>query len=149
MRRADRTTWTAVVPVLTLVPGWLLAMALFWIPFRLGLHTRFWLFCLVYLAIGCLLFLRPAQRILLVRLVGARKLTPQEHEIVDPVWTEVTQAMRSSPRSRSRARPCTASVTCARESAPWSGPRADARLAIRNAPAPPPPPRKAVAVCSL
>ena len=56
------STWAAVVPVLTLVPGWLLAMALFWLPLRLALHTRFWVFCLIYLAIGTLLFLRPVQR---------------------------------------------------------------------------------------
>ena len=92
------STWTAVVPVLTLVPGWVLAMALFWLPFRLAFHTRFWLFCLIYLAIGSLLFFRPIQRVALVRLVGARRPTREEKAIIDPVWGQVTQAMRSSPR---------------------------------------------------
>lgn len=92
------STWAAVVPVLTLVPGWILAMALFWLPFRLAFHTRFWVFCLVYLAIGSLLFFRPVQRIALVRLVGARRPTPAEREIIDPVWAAVTQSLRSSPR---------------------------------------------------
>jgi len=92
------STWAAVVPVLTLVPGWLLAMVLFWLPLRLALHTRFWVFCLIYLAIGTLLFLRPVQRVALVRLVGARRLTRDERAIVDPVWGQVTQSMRSSPR---------------------------------------------------
>lgn len=92
------TAWTAIVPALAMVPGWVLAMALFWLPFRLTLHTRFWVFCLVYLAIGLLLFFRPVQRIALVRLVGARRPTPVEHSIIDPVWQDLTQALHSSPK---------------------------------------------------
>lgn len=92
------STWAAVVPALTLIPGWLLSMTLFWLPFLLLFDTNFWLFCLVYLGIGLLLFFRPVQRVALVRLVGARAPTPDERQIIDPVWAEVTQSMRSSPR---------------------------------------------------
>jgi len=92
------STWAAVVPVLTLLPGWFLAMVLFWLPFRLAVHARLWLFCLLYLAVGVLLFFRPVQRFALVWLVGARRPTRQERAVIDPVWAAVTQSMRSSPR---------------------------------------------------
>jgi len=92
------STWAAIVPALTLIPGWLLSMTLFWLPFLLLFDTNFWLFCLVYLGIGLLLFFRPVQRVALVRLVGARAPTYEERQIIDPVWAEVTQSMRSSPR---------------------------------------------------
>ena len=92
------STWAAIVPALTLIPGWLLAMAPFWLPFRVLFHTPYWAFCLIYLAIGTLLFFRPVQRIVLVRLVGARAPTVDERGIIDPVWGSVTQSMRSSPQ---------------------------------------------------
>jgi Zn-dependent protease with chaperone function len=84
--------------MVALVPGWALAMFLFWLPLRVFVHINFFVFCLVYLAVGILLFFRPVQRLLLVRLVGARRPTRAERAIIDPVWARVCQSMHSSPR---------------------------------------------------
>jgi Zn-dependent protease with chaperone function len=76
------------VPLVALVPSWLLAMAAFWFPI-----SRF-----VDLGAGILLFLRPVQKVMLTRMLGARPATPAETAVLAPVWNAVTQSARSSPR---------------------------------------------------
>ena len=83
---------------MALLPGWALAMFLIWLPLQVIIDINFVLLCAGYLAAGVLLFFRPVQRVVLVRLVGARRPTRRERTIIDPVWAEVCQAMRVSPR---------------------------------------------------
>jgi Zn-dependent protease with chaperone function len=84
--------------VLALIPTWLLAMAAFWFVVTLVAEVPFWVFCAGYLAVGLLLFLRPFQKVVLTRMLGARRPTAGELEKLAPAWQEVTQAVRSSPR---------------------------------------------------
>jgi Zn-dependent protease with chaperone function len=84
--------------VLALIPAWLLAMAAFWFVLTLVVDVPFWLFCVVYLAAWVLLFLRSFQRVVLTRMLGLRRPTPEEQEKLAPAWGQVTQAARSSPK---------------------------------------------------
>jgi Zn-dependent protease with chaperone function len=88
----------AVVPLLALVPGWLAAMAVWWLPVRFAFHLRYWWWCLAYLAVGAALFWQPVQRVLLTRLLGARRPTRDERVLLEPVWAQVCQAIGLSPR---------------------------------------------------
>jgi Zn-dependent protease with chaperone function len=76
---------------------WLLALAVFWLPLHFVVGVPFWLFALGYLGGGVLLFFRPVQRVLLARLLGARRPTRQERSILDPAWRVVTQAAHTQP----------------------------------------------------
>jgi Zn-dependent protease with chaperone function len=82
----------AFAPVLTLLPVWLLATAVFWLPLQLVWDVPLWRFALAYLAAGVLLFTRPVQRLVLTRLLGARRPTAEEVARLEPAWREVAQA---------------------------------------------------------
>lgn len=73
-------------------------MFLIWLPVQVVVDVNYFLVCAVYLGAGALLFFRPVQRVALVRLVGARRPTRRERAIIDPVWAQVCQSMRVSPR---------------------------------------------------
>jgi Zn-dependent protease with chaperone function len=91
-RRIESSAIAAFMPVLALVPVWLLAMVVFWWPIQLLWYHPFWSFSLVYLAFGVLLFWRPVQRIVLTRLLGARRPHPSEVGALLPAWRTVAQA---------------------------------------------------------
>ena len=84
----------ALVPILPIVPLWLLALAVFWAPIRLVWDVSYWQFALGYLACGALLFLRPAQSLVLAPLLGARRPTASERARLDTAWRSVLQAAR-------------------------------------------------------
>jgi Zn-dependent protease with chaperone function len=83
---------SAFVPVLALIPLWLLALAVVWLPLRVVWHVSFVTFVLVYLAAVILLFLRPVQVVVLAPLLGARRPTRQERATLDIAWRSVLQA---------------------------------------------------------
>jgi Zn-dependent protease with chaperone function len=97
-RSADTFAWAAFVPMLVLIPSFLLAMGALWLVVRLVLDMPFWVFVAGYLVAGTLLFVRPVQRVVLARVLGARAPTEDEAEILEPVWSEVTQSVHESPR---------------------------------------------------
>src|SRR3954453_21892945 len=72
-RRGDSSAGSALVPVGAVIPLWLLALAIIWLPLRVVWHVSFVAFALGYLAAGLLLFLRPVQVIILAPLVGGRR----------------------------------------------------------------------------
>ncbi len=86
------------MPLVALIPTWLLAMAAFWFPLTLFADVPFWPLCAIYLLLGGLLFLRPVQRVMLTRMLGARHATAEETAVLESVWAAVTQSARSSPR---------------------------------------------------
>ena len=93
-RQLEASAFTAILPVLALVPVWLLALAVFWLPVRLAWPVPFWVFALGYLAGVVLFFWRPVQRLVLTRLLGARRPSRDELEVLRGPWLAVTQAVR-------------------------------------------------------
>src|SRR4051795_7484511 len=93
-RRVDSSAVSAFVPVVAVIPLWLLALAIIWLPLRVVWHVSFVAFALGYLAAGLLLFLRPVQVIILAPLVGARRPTRHERATLDIAWRSVLQANR-------------------------------------------------------
>ena len=97
-RHLESSALTAVLPAIALVPVCALALALVWLVVRLWWDVPYWLFVVAYLGAGVLLFLRPIQRLLLTRLLGARRPTRDELAVLEPVWRSVTQAVHVPPR---------------------------------------------------
>jgi Zn-dependent protease with chaperone function len=98
-RHLDGSALAALVPTLALLPVSLLALAAFWLPVQFVFPVPFWMFAGVYLALGLLLFLRPAQQLLLRWLFGARRPTPYEMHRLRPVWDDVVR-QAGFPRDR-------------------------------------------------
>lgn len=82
----------AIAPLITIVPLWLAALAVFWWPIQLVWSVSFAWFALGYFAAGILLFLRPAQVLILAPLLGARRPTRDERVRLDTAWRSVLQA---------------------------------------------------------
>jgi Zn-dependent protease with chaperone function len=75
-----------------LFPAWLAAIAALWWVIQLFIWTPFYIFALVAFFLGGVLFLRPAQRLVLRKLLGARAPTRQERDALHHAWNVVTQA---------------------------------------------------------
>jgi Zn-dependent protease with chaperone function len=97
-RHLESSALTAVLPAAALVPACALALALIWLPVQVWWDVPYWLFAGGFLAAGVLLFLRPFQRLVLTRLLGARRPTRAELDILEPVWRSVTQSVHVPAR---------------------------------------------------
>lgn len=97
MRRIDSSAITALAPVVALLPVWLISTAIFWIPFGILGGVSFSLFAMSVLLLGVVLFSRPVQRLIFVRLLGARSPTPTELNQLDQAWSRVAQANHFLP----------------------------------------------------
>lgn len=97
-RSVDASALSAALPVLALVPVWLLALAVLWLPVRALWHIGFTTFVLGDLALGLLLFLKPVQVLVLAPLLGARRPTRDERAVLDTSWRSVLQANQLPPR---------------------------------------------------
>jgi len=91
-RRIDSHAVTALAPLVALFPAWLAAIAALWWVIQLFIWTPFYIFALVAFFLGGVLFLRPAQRLVLRKLLGARAPTRQERDALHHAWNVVTQA---------------------------------------------------------
>lgn len=98
-RRIDSSAVSAFLPVVAVIPLWLLALAVVWLPLRVVWHISFVALALGYLAAVLLLFLRPVQVVILAPLLGARRPTRHERAALDVAWRSVLQANRL-PRRR-------------------------------------------------
>jgi Zn-dependent protease with chaperone function len=98
-RHVDSSAVSAFLPVIALVPLWLVALAIIWMPLRVVWHISFVAFAVGYLAAAILLFLRPVQVAILMPLLGARQPTRGERATLDISWRSVLQANRL-PRRR-------------------------------------------------
>ncbi len=97
-RRVDSSAVSAFLPVIAVLPLWLLALLVVWLPLRVVWHISFLALALGYLAAALLLFLRPIQVAVLAPLLGARRPTRQERATLDVAWRSVLQANRLPAR---------------------------------------------------
>jgi len=90
-RRVEYSAVTAFAPVLALFPVWLAAVALLWIPCNWLFGVPFTHFAIGEFLFGIVLFSRPVQRLLFVRLLGARQPTEIERANLESAWKVVEQ----------------------------------------------------------
>jgi len=96
-RRVEYSAVTAFAPVLALFPVWLGAVALLWIPCTLLFDVPFTHFAIGEFLFGIVLFSRPVQRLLFVRLLGTRQPTEIERAHLEPAWKVVEQHVGIRP----------------------------------------------------
>ena len=80
---------TALLPVVALVPFWLLAMVVVWLPLRAVTDLPYWLVPAGWLALGAVLLVPPAQVALLSAFLGARRPGPHEVAVIAPIWRDL------------------------------------------------------------
>ena len=83
---------TALIPVAALVPFWLLAMVVVWLPVRLALDVPFWMVPVGWLALGLLLAVPFVQVAVLSVLLGARRPRSHEVDVIAPLWADLADA---------------------------------------------------------
>ena len=88
---------TALLPVVALVPFWLLALVVVWLPFWALWGVAYWWFPLGWLLAGALLFVRPIQVAVLTPLLGARRPTGDELDVIGPLWWDLARAAELPP----------------------------------------------------
>jgi len=88
----DGAALIALVPVLVVIPVWLLAMVVLWWPLSLVAGVSYAQVALGYLLLGVVLFVPFVQRRLLTKMIGARKPTASEAPRLQKAFDEVTQA---------------------------------------------------------
>jgi len=91
-RHVDRSALTALLPVAALLPFWLLAMLVIWLPVRLVFAIPFWTVPVAWLVLGTLLFVPSVQVGLLSPLLGARRPTEDERTVITPIWRDLASA---------------------------------------------------------
>ena len=89
----------AFVPVIGMLPFTLLALAVFWFPFSIVFGVDYRMFAVAFLAVGLLMFVRPFQVFVLTPILGARRPTPTEAAVIEPIWTGIAEA-NGLPASR-------------------------------------------------
>lgn len=88
----ERSALWAFVPVLAITPVSLLALVVWWLPVTLLTGLGYWWFVAGFFVLGLALFIRPFQIVALTPLLGARKPTAAEADVIEPLWAEIAQA---------------------------------------------------------
>lgn len=96
-RRIDGYAIAAIAPVVALLPAWLVAVGAFWWITQLFFDISYVVFASLWFVSGALLFLRPVQRLVLMRLLGARAPTRAENDSLQRAWQVVAQANHIPP----------------------------------------------------
>lgn len=91
-RQIDRSAVAALFPVATLVPFWLLALALIWVPVWLVTGLPYWVVPVGWLIAGVALFVPSVQALVLSPVFGARQPTPEELAVITPIWRDLAVA---------------------------------------------------------
>ena len=96
-RKIDGYAVAAIAPVLALLPAWLIAVAAFWWTIAQFYYVPFAVFATLWFFAGGSLFVRPIQRLVLQRLLGARSPTRAERDTLQRSWQIVAQANHIPP----------------------------------------------------
>jgi Zn-dependent protease with chaperone function len=97
-RSVELSAIAALLPVLALVPVWLLSLVVFWLPTRIFWHVEFWLFAVAHLGLMVVMFWRPLQTVLVMRMLGASRATYEEAARLEPAWRSVAHQLGIKPK---------------------------------------------------
>ncbi|MDA0371101.1 MAG: M48 family metalloprotease [Actinomycetota bacterium] len=92
-RRIDGAAFAGLVPLIAVIPVFLLAMLPFWWLIDLFWSAGYWWTTALYAVAGTSLFVPVVQRTVLTRLIGARRPLPDESPRLRAAFDEVTQAL--------------------------------------------------------
>ena len=98
-REVDFSALTALAPVVALLPVWLVAIAIIWIPVNQATRISFMVFAVLAFLCGAGLFVRSIQRAVFSRFLGARRANADELVRLDDAWAIVARA-HGIPRQR-------------------------------------------------
>ncbi len=90
--RSLRFEWSAltgVIGIVALLPAWLVTATVLWLPFGWWGNVDYWQFVGSLFLLFILLFSRPVQRFVLMRLLGARTPTPHEIVVLNESWQPI------------------------------------------------------------
>lgn len=96
-RRIDGYAFAAIAPLVALLPVWAVAVAVFWWITQLFFDVSYLLFAGIWLASGIVLFWQPTQKLMLRRLLGARRPYVHERDKLQRAWLVVAQANHIPP----------------------------------------------------
>jgi Zn-dependent protease with chaperone function len=91
-RHVESSALTALLPLVAIVPVWLLALLVVWLAVQVVWDVSFAWLALGYLAAAVALFFRPVQTAILAPLLGARRPEGDEGTRLDVAWRSVLQA---------------------------------------------------------
>ena len=98
MRNIESSAITAVIPVLALVPAWIVSVSLIWWVTSFVISIPFFPFVIVA-GLGAIgMFIAPTQRLVVLRLLGTRTPTQIELTRLLPIVAQVTQSARVGSR---------------------------------------------------
>ena len=75
-----------------MLPFSLLALLVIWLPIGWLTPLSFWWFLVGFLVAGLGLFVRPIQALVLTPVLGARRPTSAEADVIAPLWAQIAQA---------------------------------------------------------
>jgi Zn-dependent protease with chaperone function len=85
----ERAAVTALLPVAALLPFWLLAMVVVWLPLWGAFGVPYWLVPVGWLVLGLVFLVPPVQVWLLTKYLGARRPAEEEVAIIAPIWRDL------------------------------------------------------------
>jgi Zn-dependent protease with chaperone function len=97
MRRVEAAAVWAFVPVVGLIPLWLLALVVFWLPVQAMVPVPFTWWAAGHLAMSVLLFVPAVQRHVFARLLGTRPPVGDEVTHLDHAWRVVARSAGVAP----------------------------------------------------
>jgi Zn-dependent protease with chaperone function len=88
-RRVERSALTALLPVVVLLPVFLMAMVVLWLPLRFVFDIPYWVVPVGWVLAAALLFVPSVQVAVLARFLGTRPPTPDELTVIAPTWRDL------------------------------------------------------------
>lgn len=93
-KSVESSAFSAVIPVIALLPAWFVSTSIFWWCFSLIFSVNFFIFHSVVALGAGLMFFLPAQRLFAERLLGTRAPTAREAARLTPLIKIVAQSAR-------------------------------------------------------
>ena len=92
-RSVEMSSLTAVLPLVAIVPVWLVSLVVFWLPVRIWWNVGFWAFAGLHFGAVVVMFWRPLQKVLVMRMLGARRPSAEQAKRLEPAWRSVAQQL--------------------------------------------------------